>query len=349
VGDLLDEMKNKVGEVGNEKMLDPLLGQIGLNKKAAQAMMKKDPNALFKEVMGRLNTMVKGGKMSAAEAGSFADQLFGGEAQKLVSYMTTMGISFDDLTEAQKKYNLVTEEGAKQAVKGQYALSSLWSVMTTGFGEVTARIFGAAEPEILRAADSLKIGFQAAIPEITKTVTDWFAADGEGKTGPQRLWDSVSTAIDAIIKLGKVVMAIADKLEWLLPDENLISQQKEQLIKMFETGNQPQSVVASHAESLGLGDWFSDWLRMHGYGAQESWGAYDAYTGTARAGAFEHAILPPILSNRLATTSTTQTNHIAPVINVYPAPGQTADAVTTELQDVFSLIPAPSTPAWDLY
>ena len=244
MGDLLDEMKNKIGEVGNEKMLNPLLRQIGMTKTMANRMMKQDPNKLFKEVMSRLNEDVKAGKMSAAQAGSFADQLFGGEAQKIVSYMTTLGMTLEDLEGNARKYNLVTEEGAKQAVKGQYALSSLWGVVTSGFQEIVGRTLGAASNDILAGADVLKTKLEAATPEIIKAVTDWMAPDEGGETGPQRLWGTVSDIGDALGEFAEVVMAIAKKLKWVVPE----ARKPEEMPTLDEALNRAEDLAAEEAE-----------------------------------------------------------------------------------------------------
>lgn len=244
MGDLLDEMKNKIGEVGNEKMLNPLLAQVGLTKSSANKMMKEDPNKLFKEVMSRLDKEVKSGRMSAAEAGSMADQLFGGEAQKIISYMTTLGMSLEELEANARKYNLVTEESAKQAVKGQYALNSLWGVVTSGFQNIVARTLGAASDDILKGADALKFKLEAATPGIINAVTSWLNPDGEGETGPERLWSTVSDIGDVLVKFGQVVMAVADKLDWLVE-----TRKPEEMPTLKDALNRAEVLAAKEAEN----------------------------------------------------------------------------------------------------
>lgn len=248
VGDLLDEMKNKIGEVGNEKMLNPLLEQVGLSKKSANRMMKQDPNKLFKEIMGKLSEGINTGKMSAAEAGSFADQLLGGEAQKVVSYMAALGMTFEELTAAGEKYNLVTEEGAKQAVKGQYALNSLWGVVSSGFREVIGRTLGAASDDVLGIADSLKSKLEAKIPEITKAVTDWFAPGEGGKTGPEQLWATVTDIGDTMVKFGQIMVAIVDYLDFLLPE----TRKPEEMDTPERARDRAVDIAEQKADELGL-------------------------------------------------------------------------------------------------
>lgn len=255
IGDLIDEMKNKVGEVGNEKMLDPLLGQIGMNKAEAKKMMKEDPNKLFREVMNRLHTAVKEGKMSAGEAGSMADQLFSGEAQKFMSYMVSMNKELDEMIKTSAKYNLLTEEGVRQAAEGQYALSSLWSVVTTGFSEVFGRILGAASTDILKGADHLKALIEAKTPEIVTAVTDWFKPDQHGENGPERLWETVTEVTDGLLKFGKVVMAVADKLDWLIKDEAQITEEQQVILDYIGMGN-----TYAGAELLARDYDLEDWL-----------------------------------------------------------------------------------------
>lgn len=249
VGDLLDEMKNKIGEADNEQMLNPLLAQIGMTKASANRMMKDDPNKLFSEVMGKLSAAIKSGKMSAGEAGSFADQLLGGEAQKVVSFMAALGMSFEDLTAAGKKYNLVTEEGARQAAKGQYALNSLWGVVSSGLKEFTGRILGTASGDVLGIADGLKSTLEAKIPEITKAVTDWFAPDEEDKTGPERLRATVTEIGDTMVKFGLVMANIVDYLSFLLPE----TRRPEQMDSPAEARQRAKEMAGKKADAKDFG------------------------------------------------------------------------------------------------
>ncbi|MCS2153985.1 hypothetical protein MUU49_15620 [Scandinavium goeteborgense] len=68
-GDLSEELSNKLGEQGNDKSLNPFLAQIGMNK-----------------------TQMTGSKQQF-------DQLMGGEANKLVTYIASTGKSFKEVME----------------------------------------------------------------------------------------------------------------------------------------------------------------------------------------------------------------------------------------------------------
>lgn len=335
MGDLLDEMKNKIGEVGNEKMLNPLLAQIGLTKTTANKMMKEDPNELFKETMTRLNAEVKAGRMSAAEAGSFADQLFGGEAQKIVSYMTTLGMSLEDLEANARKYNLVTEEGAKQAVKGQYALSSLWGVVTSGFQEIVGRTLGAASNDILAGADALKTKLEAATPDIIKAVTDWMAPDESGKTGPQKLWDTVTDVADELVRFGKVVAAVVDHLGWLIPDER---EKPEVVGSEFEARALGKEQGMEEADKLGLGVFSAERRklireRMDEYGNRWSVAhgssAYGQYVQGDSNGYIQEIPMPATYTPKI----TTNNNNVAPVMNFYMQSGDSVEDISREVSN----------------
>ncbi|AYN30014.1 hypothetical protein D8682_25360 [Buttiauxella sp. 3AFRM03] len=332
VGDLLDEMKNKIGEIGNEKMLDPLLGQIGYTKARANREMKRDPNKLFQDVMKLVNENVKRGKMSAAEAGSFADQLFGGEAQKIVSYMTTLGMTFEDLTAAGKKYNLTTEEGAKQAVKGQYALNSLWGVVTSGAREIIGQTLGAASDDILKGADKLKQEFTILGPKITTMVTDWLKPGEGGETGPERLWNGLES-------FGKAISALADFITKLYPslsekgEEKTVSEARTRAGVEFDETQKalPIKQQLSGRELRNTKNQIMDEaerefrLRNISIPLAED---VNSVTGV------------PFPTGNSTSESKVVTNHIAPIINVYPSPGREGEEVQGELMKIFPDLPS---------
>jgi hypothetical protein len=57
---------------------------------------------------------------------SFAlDSLFGGEASKLLMLLKQSGKSYRDLMDEQRRYNLVTKEGAEGAMEGNRAITNL--------------------------------------------------------------------------------------------------------------------------------------------------------------------------------------------------------------------------------
>ena len=106
-----EELTNKIGEVGNEKNLNPMLFQIGLTKKR---MAKWDREKQFNEVMRRISEM-----KDDQQAASLADQLMGGEANKIMTYMRATGKSWEQTLSDAQKSNLLTKEGAEGAARAR--------------------------------------------------------------------------------------------------------------------------------------------------------------------------------------------------------------------------------------
>jgi hypothetical protein len=68
---------------------------------------------------------------------SFAlDSLFGGEASKLLMLIKQSGRSYRDLMDEQRRYNLVTKEGADGAVAGNQAINNLRTVFSSAVAEI---------------------------------------------------------------------------------------------------------------------------------------------------------------------------------------------------------------------
>ncbi|EMO5715816.1 hypothetical protein RVW00_000751 [Enterobacter bugandensis] len=358
MGDLVEEMKNKVGEVGNEKMMNELLPQIGLNKAQLLKATKADPQKAFADVMQRLTQGVKEGKISAVEAQSFADQLMGGEANKILTFMHEMNMTYEEALKEQKKYNLLTEEGAKGAMVGSHAINNLWSVATTGMQDVVGKITNELAPDINTAAEDLAVWAKEVTPEITKAVTDWIRPDESGKRGPERLWGAITDAGESLTRFGKIVMTIADKLSWIIPDA---PRQAEEAGSEFEARALGKEQGIVEAEKLGYGilsserreyirkrmdDYGNAWSRRHETRVADRY-TIDGDTGTVPMyGTIDVPDFRPQNREIIQPTVTNNSTHVAPVINIYPQPGQTGDMVKNELNQLF---PEANAPTYDSY
>ncbi|MBW9732706.1 hypothetical protein FJD31_27635, partial [Escherichia coli] len=122
IGDLSEELTNKIGEIGNEKSLNPMLFQIGLTKKR---MAGWDREKQFNEVMRRISEM-----KDEKQAASLADQLMGGEANKIMTYMKATGKSWEQTMSDAQKSNLLTKEGAEGAARAHVSVTNLWGSIT---------------------------------------------------------------------------------------------------------------------------------------------------------------------------------------------------------------------------
>lgn len=242
-GDLSEELKNKVKEVGNEKTLNPMLAQIGLTKRS---LSKLDPAAAFNLVMSRLSRM-----KDAGAAASLGDQLMGGEANKYLTYLRSTGKTFEQAMKDAQRFNLLTKEGAEGAQRANTAVGNLWGVAITGMQDTVGKITGELAPSIDAAALWLADWIKDLQPEITSAVTTWLQPDQNGETGPQRLWDSLVQFGEGVEKIGATVMAVADKLSWLLPE----SRRPEDMATPDQARRRAVEIAAEQASSQQLG-WF---------------------------------------------------------------------------------------------
>ncbi|MEX3086130.1 hypothetical protein AB4P17_10020 [Escherichia coli] len=213
VGDLSEELTNKLGEVGNEKNLNPMLFQIGLTKKRMQGW---DREKQFNEVMSRLSKM-----KDEKQAASLADQLMGGEANKIMTYMRITGKTWEQTMEEAKKSNLLTQEGAEGAARAHFSLTNLWGSISSGFADTLGKIGGQLAPTF----DSMREGFTSWFKDnqgtIVDTVKEWVKPENMKK-----LWEGIVNFGEGCVKFGKIIWAVIKKLEWLIPDEKTEEEEK---------------------------------------------------------------------------------------------------------------------------
>lgn len=209
-GDLAEEFTNKLKEQGNDKTLNPMLSQLGFNKRMLSSKSREEA---FNMVMSQLSRM-----KDTAAAASLADQLMGGEANKFLTYIHSTGKSFEEAMKDAQRYNLLTQDGADGAMKANTAIHNLWGVAVTGMEDTIGKITGQLAPEVDSAALRLADWLKGEQPKITEAVTNWLKPDQSGETGPQRLWDSVIKFGKGIEELTEEIMAAASKLKWLLPE-----------------------------------------------------------------------------------------------------------------------------------
>ncbi|EKS7425994.1 hypothetical protein QCK43_000731 [Enterobacter cancerogenus] len=211
-GDLAEEGTNKIWEEGNEKTLNPMLKQLGLSKGVLQKMGREKA---FDLLMQKLSTMKDG-----AAAASLGDQLMGAESNKMLTGLHTIGKSYNQAMEEAKRYNLLTQEGAEGAMQANIAVNRLWGVAESGMQDTVGKITKELVPSIDDASTGLAKWIKDIQPQITTAVIDWIKPDGNDKTGPQRLWDGMIKFGHGVETVADVVMAVADRLQWLIPDKD---------------------------------------------------------------------------------------------------------------------------------
>ncbi|MCP9660865.1 hypothetical protein [Escherichia fergusonii] len=213
VGDLSEELTNKIGEIGNEKSLDPMLFQIGLSKKR---MAGWDREKQFNEVMSRISKM-----KDEKQAASLADQLMGGEANKIMTYMKATGKTWEQVMNEAEKSNLLTTKGAESAARAHISISNLWGSLTSGLADTVGKISGELVPTFDAIREEFISWFKGNQGSIIDSVKEWLNPENLKK-----LWDGIVDFGEGCVQLGKIVWAIAKKLDWLIPDEKTDDEQK---------------------------------------------------------------------------------------------------------------------------
>lgn len=241
-GDLAEELSNKVGEQGNDKTLNLMLGQIGTVKSRLLAMSKSQQ---FDTVMQAITSRVKSGKMTATQGESLADQLMGGEANKLATYIIGLNQTYDEVMKSSARLNNTTNAEAEGAIEASRTLSNIWTAGETALMGMAGEVGKAMEPQLKSLEDSALTWIKENKEAIAKSIGDW-ATGG----GPKRL-------VDGLELFGDEVIAVGQKLKWLLPDQNKVTKDQDTIRNYLAMGN-PIEGGKQLAREYGQEGWFSE-------------------------------------------------------------------------------------------
>ncbi|KDM92907.1 phage tail protein [Photobacterium galatheae] len=137
VGDLIEELSNKFGEfkaLGEQSSVSDVFGALGIEQSMLDGLAAADQ---FEFIMKRLE-----GVADKQQAASLADMLFGGEGNKVITYIRNSGKSLNDLLKEQRQFNLLTDEGAKGAVAYGNSFKTLKTVITSAWQEIAGIVGG---------------------------------------------------------------------------------------------------------------------------------------------------------------------------------------------------------------
>lgn len=241
-GDLSEELSNKLGEMGNDKTLNPMLAQLGLNKHMSGTKQQQ-----FDEVMQRLSQGVLSNKLSPQQAESLADQLMGGEANKLLTYIIGLKKTYKEAMESAGELNNVTEDEARAALGSSQALSNLWISAETSMQGIAGELGNALMPQIKTWESQATQWIKENKEEIAKSIGTWV-----DNGGPQRLVKGLET-------FGRALSYVAGLLGDLMPDNSDSGKQKRVLQELGQTGSVELAAKTAHNE--GLDDWFNAHVR----------------------------------------------------------------------------------------
>lgn len=239
IGDLFEEYLHKSGEYkqnGKQGSLQDAFETLGF--KAGDFAGLSDM-AQFDKIVERALNLQDESKASFA-----LDSLFGGEASKLLMLIKQSGRSYRDLMDEQRRYNLVTKEGADGAVAGNQAINNLRTVFSSAVAEISGQLGNELAPDIRN---------------LTNDLADWFKGGGIKRIVTflrNDLYPGVLSFGQGVVFVGKIIYALAKKLSWLLPDDR--NDQRDVLKTLAANGVERARFRASQN---GQGEWFDQQLK----------------------------------------------------------------------------------------
>ena len=150
VGDLIEELSNKFGEfkvLGEQSSVSDVFGALGLEQSMLDGMSAADQ---FEFIMARIEKVA-----DKQQAASLADQLFGGEGNKIATYIRNSGKAMNELLDEQRRFNLLTDEGAAGATAYGHSFKNLRSVVTSGWQEISGILGGEMAGEMQTLGDTV--------------------------------------------------------------------------------------------------------------------------------------------------------------------------------------------------
>lgn len=245
IGDLFEEYRNKVFDDNNgatdKGAIQEVFGKLGLK---AGVMAGKNNQEQVEFIFDRL-LEVKDEQVAAG----MADALFGGEANKILTWMRLSGKTFGELISEQKRYNLVTKEGVDGAVQGHAALSNLRNVLNSSIDDISGKLGKQLSPHIQRVTDDLAAWFKyGGLEKIQKFIND--------------------VALPTLIRMaawmwnfGKVLGGITQKaIEWGLADDP--REDRREVLEYLAKMGSPE-LARAVAQKNGQGEWFDELIRKN--------------------------------------------------------------------------------------
>lgn len=150
VGDMIEELRNKFGEfkaLGEQSSVSEVFGALGISSAMMEGMEAADQ---FEFIMQRLE-----GVTDKDQAASLADILFGGEGNKVTTYIRNTGKSLNELLEEQRKFNLLTDDGARGAVAYGHSFQNLKTVVSSAWQEISGIVGGEMAGDIQKLGDTV--------------------------------------------------------------------------------------------------------------------------------------------------------------------------------------------------
>lgn len=240
IGDLYDEYQKKAGEfkqTGEQGSLQDAYETLGYGKGALRGL--NGPQQFNKIIEDALKLD------DSTKAGFALDSLFGGEASKFLMTLKMSGKTLKETTDEQRRYNLVTERGARGALESNQNIQNLSTVMESAVAEISGQLGEELSPDIRKLTDDL---------------AEWFRGGGISKITrflKNDLYPGVITFGSGVVFVGKIIYALAKKLSWLLPDE----QQDKRAVLSNLADSESIGIARLVANKRGVGEWFDQQIK----------------------------------------------------------------------------------------
>lgn len=192
VGDLIEELSNKFGEfkvLGEQSTVSDVFGALGLDQAMLDGMSAADQ---FEFIMARIEKV-----QDKQQAASLADQLFGGEGNKIAMYIRNSGKAMSELLEEQRRFNLLTDEGAAGATAYGQSFKNLKSVVTSGWQEISGILGGEMAGEIQSLGDTVAGFVRENKTEIVEGIKGIIDAAKDLAVGLWRVGGVVNSVVQA--------------------------------------------------------------------------------------------------------------------------------------------------------
>lgn len=205
VNSLVEELNNKFGEsTGLEEQTKPVKEAMKILNLNFSKMKRLKPEEQFMEIIRAAQKLE-----NLAEAGSAADILLGGEANRIVGYVRSTGLSIDDLMKRYGSLNVLSDNSIVGAQQFGLAWSELMYTMGGAARELSSIVGQELAPQMRQWATDLSKYFKTNRDDITGFASTLGTTIKDLGTGLVKLATNIPTIIDAATKLSELV------LKWL--------------------------------------------------------------------------------------------------------------------------------------
>lgn len=185
VGDLMEELNNKIGESAGLEEITPVtesLQMLGLSFGELNALKPEEQFLRVAQAVKELDDHQK--------ATSAADILMGGEANKFFGYLRSREEGMEELLAQQKRLNVLSDDGRAGAQRYNVAFARFSTVVSSVWQEVSGLIGGALAP---------------VVEEWGPKLADWVRENREGFSG---IGDTVRKLVPAVVSFGRGMVTV---------------------------------------------------------------------------------------------------------------------------------------------